>query len=262
MIRALWAYRGFILGSVMREFRARYTRSIFGSLWAVLEPLAMILIYILVFSKIMRAKLPGSASELGYGYFLCAGLLTWGYFMETLTRSVTVFVDNGNLMKKAVFPRSALPLIVLLSATLNFAIIFAVFFVFLLFADNFPGLTLLGYIPLLIIQQSFAVAFGVGLGVLNVFFRDVGRFVGIVVQFLFWLTPIVYPLAILPESARWLVETANPLTPLMIGYQDIVVKSVWPAWGNLVPHALIAAVCLLFAFLLFRRLSGEMADEL
>ena len=78
MLRALWAYRGFILGSVQREFQSRYQNSLLGAAWTILNPLAMIVVYTVIFSQIMRAKLPGVDSAFAYSVYLCAGLLTWG----------------------------------------------------------------------------------------------------------------------------------------------------------------------------------------
>lgn len=194
LYQSLWSYRGFILGSVKREFQARYRNSLFGALWTVLNPLSMILVYTVIFSTIMRARLPGVDDGLAYSVYLCAGLLTWGLFAEITTRSQSMFLENANLLKKISFPRICLPVIVLLNAGINFAIILGLFLGFLLITGRLPGMALLALVPLLILQVMFAAGLGMILGVLNVFFRDVGQFFGICLQFWFWLTPIVYPL--------------------------------------------------------------------
>ncbi|KAB0561110.1 ABC transporter permease, partial [Pseudomonas palleroniana] len=102
--RTLWSYRGFVLGSVKREFQARYRNSLFGALWTVLNPLSMILVYTVIFSHIMRARLPGVEDGMAYSVYLCAGLLTWGLFAEITTRSQGMFLENANLLKKISFP--------------------------------------------------------------------------------------------------------------------------------------------------------------
>src|SRR3546814_14753520 len=84
--RALWSYRGFVLGSVKREFQARSRNSLFGALWTVLNPLSMILVYPVVFSNLMRARLPGVDDGMAYSVYLCSGLLTWGFFAKITTR--------------------------------------------------------------------------------------------------------------------------------------------------------------------------------
>ena len=124
MLRALWAYRGFITGSVKREFQSKYRNSLLGAAWTVLNPLAMIIVYTVIFSQVMRAKLPGVDSTFAYSIYLCAGVLTWGLFAEILGRGQNVFLEHANLIKKLSFPRICLPTIVVLNAGLNFAIIF------------------------------------------------------------------------------------------------------------------------------------------
>ena len=109
MVKALWNYRGFISGSVKREFQSKYRNSLLGALWTILNPLAMIIVYTVIFSEVMRAKLPGVDSTFGYSIYLCAGILTWGLFAELVGRSQTVFLDNANLLKKISFPRLCLP---------------------------------------------------------------------------------------------------------------------------------------------------------
>ena len=261
MARAVWNYRGFVLGSVQREFRTRYRNSLLGALWTILNPLSMIIVYTVIFSQLMKARLPGVDNSLAYGIYLCAGILAWGFFAEIIGRSQSVFLEHANLIKKLSFPRICLPLIVTLNASVNFAIIFALFLGFLAVTQNFPGWAVLAVIPLLIIQVAFAIGLGIILGVLNVFFRDVGQLVGIVLQFWFWLTPIVYPASILPEGIRPLIE-ANPMAALIAGYQGIFVYGQWPNWASLGPVTVLAVMFCLLGMRLFRNRSGEMVDEL
>lgn len=259
--RSIWSYRGFIVGSVKREFQARYRNSMLGALWTVLNPLAMILVYTVIFSQVMRARLPGVDDGLAYSVFLCAGLLTWGLFGEIVGRSLTMFLDNANLLKKLSFPRICLPLIVILNAGVNFAIILAIFLGFLTITGRLPGIALIALPALLALQLLFAAGLGMVLGILNVFFRDVGQFFGIALQFWFWLTPIVYPLSILPQGIRALVEL-NPMTALMHAYQELFLKGAWPEWSSLMPVAVLGLLLCVCGMALFRVRSGEMVDEL
>ena len=261
LYRSLRSYRGFILGSVKREFQARYRNSLFGALWTVLNPLSMILVYTVIFSTIMRARLPGVDDGLAYSVYLCAGLLTWGLFAEITTRSQSMFLENANLLKKISFPRICLPVIVLLNAGINFAIILGLFLGFLLISGRLPGMALLALVPLLILQVMFAAGLGMILGVLNVFFRDVGQFFGICLQFWFWLTPIVYPLSILPSGIQSFIEL-NPMTALMNSYQNLFLYNQWPNWSSLVPLLVIGLLFCGMALRLFRQRVGEMVDEL
>jgi lipopolysaccharide transport system permease protein len=261
MMSSMWAYRSFIFGSVKREFQSRYRNSMLGAAWTVINPLAMIVVYTLIFTQIMRAKLPGIDSQYAYSIYLCTGVLVWGYFAEILTRAQNVFIENANLIKKINFPRLCLPIVIVANATLNFVIIFGLFTLFLILSGSFPGFVYFAMIPLLIVQVAFSIGLGITLGVLNVFFRDVGQFFSVVIQFWFWLTPIVYPITILPEAVRaYLVY--NPMLNLMVGYQDIIVAQRLPDWESMWPITLLAFGFCVFGMMIFRKRSGEMVDEL
>ena len=260
-LQALWAYRGFVLGMVARDFRGRYLGSVLGASWAVLNPVAQILIYTLIFSQVMRTRLPNMPDPLAYSLYLCAGMLTWNYFIEVLVRSQTVFLEQASMLKKVSFPRVTLPTYVFLSATVNFAIVWGLFLGFLLVSGRWPGWMLVALIPLLLIQQVLAVGLGLTLGVTNVFFRDVAQAVGVGLQFWFWLTPIVYPLDAVPEVVRRLM-TWNPLYGLVASYQRIVVEHQWPHWGQLWLVCVIAVVVAVIAETVYRSLASAMVDEL
>jgi len=261
LMRAAWAYRGFILGSVRREFESRYRNSMLGAAWTILNPLAMIAVYTLIFSQLMKARLPGAEGEFAYSIYLCAGLFAWNLFAEIVTRSQTMFLDQANLLKKLNFPRICLPIIVVCSALLNFGILLGLFSIFLLLSGNFPGWAVIAVLPLLLIQLAYATGLGMILGVLNVFFRDVGQFFGILLQFWFWLTPIVYSSSIVPDSVRPALEL-NPMTPLMAAWQNLFVRGEWPHWMTLMPTTSLAIVLCLMGLMLFRRRADEMVDEL
>lgn len=261
IFNGLWAYRGFVLGSVKREFQSKYRNSLLGAAWMIINPLAMIFIYTVIFSQIMRAKLPGVDGMFSYSIYLCAGVITWGLFAEILNRSQSVFLDNANLLKKLSFPRLTLPVIVVATASLNFLIVFVLFLIFLFITGNAPNITLLAIIPLLLIQILFAVGLGVVLGVVNVFFRDAGQLSSLLLQFWFWATPVVYPVTILPESLRFLIQF-NPMYHLMHAYQNILVAHQWPQWQNLGILTCITIALDIYALNLFRRHSGEIVDEI
>jgi len=261
MLKSLWAYRGFILGSVKREFQSKYRNSLLGAAWTVINPLAMIIVYTVIFSQVMRAKLPGIDTTFAYSIYLCAGVITWGLFAEITGRAQNVFLEHANLLKKLSFPRLCLPVILILNAGVNFLIIFGLFTAFLVISGNFPGWVYFATIPLLIIQIAFAVGLGITLGVLNVFFRDIGQLFGVILQFWFWLTPIVYPVTILPQSLRPLMDL-NPMAGLVGAYQTILVTGQWPVWQNLWFVTLLSILMCGLAMRMFRKHAGEMVDEL
>jgi lipopolysaccharide transport system permease protein len=261
MLKSLWAYRSFIFGSVKREFQSKYRNSLLGAAWTLINPLAMIIVYTMIFSQIMHSKLPGIDGSFAYSIYLCAGILTWGLFAEIVSRAQNTFLEHANLLKKLSFPRLCLPVIVVTNAMVNFFIVFGLFSIFLLISGNFPGLVYLALFPVLAILIVFAIGLGISLGVLNVFFRDVGQLFGIVIQFWFWLTPIVYPISILPETMRSLMSY-NPMANLINAFQDILVTGKWPIWQSLLPVTIVAIALCILGMRLFRKHVGEMVDEL
>ena len=261
MLRAIHLYRAFIAGTILREFQSKYRNSLLGALWNILNPLAMIIVYTVIFSHIMRVKLPETDSTFGYSIYLCAGVITWGLFVEITNRCLQTFIHNANLIKKLNFPIICLPAIVVGSALLNFSIVFGLFTLFMILTDNFPGWSFIALFPVLAIQILFATSLGLSLGILNVFFRDIGQFFGIFIQFWFWFTPIVYPITILPDEIRWLISL-NPMTHIMASYQNILVSNTWPDWYSLLPITLVSGLLSIWCIRLFRKRLSEMMDEL
>jgi lipopolysaccharide transport system permease protein len=244
MLLAIYGYRGFIWSSIKRDFQSRYQTSMLGALWLVLQPLAMILVYTLVFSEVMKARMPDNSGPFAYSIYLCS-----------------VFITNANLIKKLSFPKICLPVIVTASAILNFAIIFSLFLIFLVFTGNFPGVLFFSVLPVLALQVLFTVGLGMTLGVMNVFFRDVGQFVGVLLQFWFWFTPIVYVLNSLPEWARTSLMY-NPMARVMQAYQSIFAYQQQPNWYSLWPVLVLAIIFCAFGMRLFRKHAADMVDEL
>jgi lipopolysaccharide transport system permease protein len=260
-LKAVWSFRAFVFGSVKRDFQLRYRGTMLGIAWTVLQPLAMILIYTLVFSQVMKNRLQGVEGTFAYSIHPCSGVITWGLFAEIIQRSQSVFIDNANLLKKLSFPRLTLPVIAVATALLNFLIVFALFLGFLLITGNLPGMSLLAIIPMLIVEILLAAGLGMILGVLNVFFRDAGQLCAPLLQFWFWATPVVYPASILPAWLKpWM--TLNPMYHLVEGYQGIFLGHQWPDWQELAIVALLATCVAAYALRLYRRHADEIVDEL
>jgi len=261
MLRECWDFRAFILASVKRDFVSRYLGTQLGFFWAIAQPLAMILIYTVVFSSIMKPALAGHASRFAYSIYLCAGILVWQLFSDLLNRSVGVFVHNATLLKKVNLPKLALPVVVTLSGLTNFAILIALFFVFMLTIGAFPFFAVLALLPLLVLVVALAIGLGVLLGTVNVFYRDVEQGTSMLLQFWFWLTPIVYPGRTLPgilaDVLAW-----NPMWPIVHFAQTIFLDDRVPDWSALFYPAVVATALLALAMFAFRSLSGEIVDEL
>lgn len=262
MLRSLWNYRHFILASIKGEFRGRYARSRLGAAWFILNPLAQALIFSMVLGQVLAARLPETQITGAFPIYLLAGTAAWGLFSEILNRSVSIFIEQASVLKKIAFPRLCLPVIVWGSALLNHTVLLvAITLIFAVFFSHFPGRTIV-LLPIGAILISL-LAFGLGmfLGIINVFSRDIGQAMGVVMQLWFWFTPIVYPRSILPEGLALLVDL-NPMSHLVGLYQDALLFDRAPDLVNLVYPLLLGVVTVLFSFAVFRRASSEMVDAL
>lgn len=261
MIHTIWHHRGFIAASIRREFHLRYKTSALGTLWAVINPLALVFIYTVVFSQVMSARLNGVDSIIGYGIYLCAGILCWNSFSETALRCQNIFIENANVIKKMAFPKICLPIIAAGNALIGFFIMLCLIVVFVLFAGMEINASLLFLLPLVALHMLMAIGVGIFLGVLNVFFRDVGQFSGIAFQFWFWLTPIVYPMSIIPpQFAAFLY--ANPLTNIVVSYQQVLVHGEWPAAATLLYPCVFTFFALALSKYLYSKCAVDIVDEL
>lgn len=260
LLRAAWRYRGFVVSSIANDFRSRLARSRLGTAWVVLQPLAQALIYATVLSSVLASRLQGIDNRYAYAVYLLAGILCWSLFVEIVTRCLSVFIDNGSLLKKMQFPRISLPLIVIGSSLVNNVALLAVLLVLLPILGFYPTV-LWAWIPLLILLTvALATGLGLLLGTLNVFARDIGQVMSVVLQFWFWVTPIVYPLNVLPDQFKATLAL-NPVAPLAMAYHDVIVYQRVPS-GDLWYPAIVGVSLLLISFAVFRRASAEMVDAL
>jgi len=185
-----------------REFKMRYLGSLLGSYWNLIHPLVMILIYTLVFSQVMKARLGADSGPFSYSLYLCSGLIAWNFFSEVINRCTVTLLDNSAFMKKLSFSPFILFCATLASATINFFIAFSIFLVVLLLVSPVSIGLFATYFAVMILMAIFCLGLGVALGCMNVFMRDIQQMVSVVFQLWFWFTPIVYLAEALPEIAR------------------------------------------------------------
>lgn len=260
-LAAVWKFRGLARAIAERDLRARYTGSVLGPLWLVLQPLAMVLVYTVIFSQVMQARLPGADSVFAYSQYLCSGLIAWNLYTEITQRCKNLFVEHANLIKKVSFPRLVLLVPVLVVAIFNFVVMSLLFFIFLALIGQFPGWSVFSAIPNVLVLIMLALAGGLLAGTLHVFWRDVGQTMDIVLQLLFWGTPIVYPLSVLPDWARSIVEL-NPMAGPIINLQHLFTTGEAPSLLPLAYPLAIAVLLALAAYGCYQRLYADMLDQL
>ena len=261
MLVGLWRYRHFVLSAVKNEFVSTLKRSRLGFFWLIAQPLALVLIYALILSNVLSAKLPGVEGTYAYAIYLMAGLLSWMLFQEIVSRTTELFVTSGELMKKMNFPRVTLPVITLGVSLVHNGLLFLTMVAVFFFLGHDFGLTML-WLPLLVsLVAGLALGLGLVFGVLNVFIRDVGQLVPILLQFAFWFTPIIYPLTIIPETYRALFDY-NIFYWFAASYQHVIVYAQAPELRHLIGLGVVDLFLLGGGLFLFRRSSAEMVDAL
>jgi lipopolysaccharide transport system permease protein len=261
LARGVWRFRGFIVASAKREFATRYRGTQLGILWPVVHPLSLVVIYTLIFSEVMKSRLAGHDSPFAYSIYLTAGFIAWALFSDLLGRSTGIFVQNATLLKKVNVHKLALPAIAAIGALINAGILLACFLAFLAVSGEMPGAPLAAVVPVLAVTTLFAMSLGLVLATVNVFYRDVEHTILLVLQFWFWVTPIVYPVAALPQ---WLADALrwNPMWPLARAMQDIFVENRFPDWASLAYPLVISIALVFLARAIFERLAAELVDEL
>ncbi|MEO8274911.1 MAG: ABC transporter permease [Thermoanaerobaculia bacterium] len=254
-------HHGFLLRElVRRDLQSRYRGSLLGFLWAFVHPLWQLVLYWIVFSVILKVPLSGERA-VSFPVFLFSGLLPWLGFAESLQRSVTTVVDHAGLVRKLRFPSSLLVVACVVSALVHQFVALAIFCAWQAVAGEpvwarAPWL-LLG----LVAQIALSLGIGWGVAALQVFFRDVSQALGIVLQALFYLTPIVYPASIVPERFRsWLM--LNPLATAAQAFRAVLLGSSPPSPAAAWSMIGISLGTLFLGWQLFRRLRPAFADEL
>lgn len=266
MVAGLLAHRRYIWQSAWAELRHRYAGTGLGAVWNVVHPLALITVYSVVFTTLMRGHLPGQEnSRFGYVLYLCSGLLPWLAFSECVTRGCYAFAENATYLRRLAVPEQVFVAKSATAATLGLAISFG-----LLLLLSIPlGLSprwqwLLLPLPLLAIQ-AMGYALGLLCATLNVFFRDVGQLLAVGLQVILWTAPVVYvaDTRVLP---RWFVAALpwHPLYPplylvrtLFLGAEVGQPLSAVQAWAGTIAWPVLIA---LLAGLVFRALRAEIRD--
>jgi ABC-type polysaccharide/polyol phosphate export permease len=245
---------------VGRDLRARYAGSLLGFVWAFATPLWQLALYSIVFSAILRIPMIGEPTD-SFPAFLFAGLVPWMAFSEGLTRATTSVVENANLVKKHAFPAELLVASVVVSAVAHAGLALLVF----TGIRTAAGSVALSALPLLclalVLQTALTLGFGWLLAALFVYLRDVLHGLGLVLSALFYLTPMVYPMALVPERFRSFVEL-NPLTTVVACYRAFLLGSRPPGAVALAALAAVAAAAAASGLVLFRRAARNFADEL
>ena len=254
-LRELWRYRELLYFLVWRDVKVRYKQTALGAAWAILQPVATMLVFSLFFGRLARVPSDG----VPYPVFAFTALVPWTFFANGLTLSTQSLVQGQNLLKKVYFPRLAIPLAAVLSGLVDFALAFVVLAGMLLFYGIVPGPRALWIAPLLLLALATSLGAGLWLSALNVRYRDVGYVVPFLVQLWLFATPIAYPSSLLAEPWRT-VYGVNPMVGVVEGFRWALLGTGSAPGGALAVSSLAAAALLAGGALYFRRLERTFAD--
>ncbi len=245
-----------------QELIDRHKGSVIGKSWTLIAPLINILVFVLVFSKIMGARLEGFGAEIDqytYSIYLISGILAWTAFAKSLSRITNLFAESAHLITKVKISLKALPVSVLIAESIIYAISMGFFIIFLLLI-SFPLSAWWLGVPLVFgLQLAFTYALGLLLAVLAVYLKDIKEAVAVLLPVLFWTTPIVYVSDILPVWAMDYMHY-NPIFQFIDAYRDLIMYQQLPGLSGLAGGVVVTLLLLGMALWLLQRTERDLRD--
>jgi lipopolysaccharide transport system permease protein len=252
----LWDYRGLLLLLVWRDVKSRYTQTVFGAAWAIVQPVLSMVVFSVIFGRF--AKIPSDGVP--YSVFSLAALVPWSYFSSALSGSSNSLVTSRGLLTKVYFPRLLIPAGAILAMLVDFVIAFAVLLLVMLKLGIFPRIQSLWMIPsALLILSATAMGAGSWLAALNVQYRDVRLLSPFLIQTWMYASPIVYSVSLIPSSYR-LIYALNPLSSSLAGFRSALLGTPGPALTQIGLSVLAALTIFVAGILYFRRTERVFAD--
>ncbi len=248
-------YKDLVLELTLREIKARYKQSFLGFFWVILNPFFQMLILSFVFSKILRFGNLG----VPYPIFLYAGLLPWTFLANALNASLNSLSSNASLIKQVYFPREILVLSTILAKAFDFFLSFGVFLILMVFFKIPFTPFMLFFLLIFLLQALFVFGIGLILSLFNLFYRDVQYLFNLVLTLWFYLTPVIYAPEFFPEKYRFIFKL-NPMAVFINAYRKVLLGGDFPKFSSLLIGLVISLILFAFAYKIFKKLEGVMAD--
>ena len=256
-LKTLYRHRELVFSLIFRDIRSRYKQSLLGIAWAVLQPLAMTIIYTIVFSHIAKIDTGG----IPYPIFSYVAMLFWNYFGQGIISGTECLTSNFNLITKIYFPREVFPIAAVLGKTVDLALGMIVLVPLFIYYDIHLTWTVLMVIPALLIETCLLLGVTFMFSSINLFYRDVRHIMPLLTQAWMYLTPIIYPLSLVPK--RFLsLYMMNPMSVLMDTYRRAVLTGQMPDWGYLGLSAAFSVVILILGYRTFKKLEPAFAETI
>lgn len=263
-LKELWSYRDLVMLFVKRDFVSFYKQTILGPLWYIIQPLLTTLTFTLVFSKIANISTAGIPPVL---FYLCA-LTGWNYFADCLNKTSNTFINNANIFGKVYFPRMAVPVSIVISSMITFAIQFGFFMLMLLYyifikdANIHPHIIHIAILPLLIlIMAGLGLAFGIIISSMTTKYRDLRFLVTFGVQLLMYATPVIYPLSTIHGKFRMYLML-NPMTSVIEAFRFSFLGNGYFSWSSIMYSFVFMVVTLFAGVILFNKVEKSFMDTI
>ena len=254
----LWRFKDLFYIFVWRDIKVRYKQTILGIGWAIFQPLLTMVIFTVFFGRL--AKMP--SDNIPYPIFVYTGLLLWNYFATALTNASNCLIENEGIVKKVYFPRLILPFSATLTPAIDFCFALIILFVLMFFFHFVPSILGIVLIPaLLIISFLSAVGLGLFCSAVNVKYRDVRYILPFFIQLFMFITPVIYPVSIIPQKLQWLIFI-NPMAGVITLARSSLLHTAVVDWRLLAISLVSALVLLFFGISYFRKTERFFADVL
>lgn len=255
IFKELYNYRELLKTSIQKEIRGKYKKSFLGIFWSFLNPLLQLAVYAFIFPMILKNE------QDNYIMFLFVALIPWTFFTTAVNQGTDVVVQNGNIVKKVYFPRTILPISVVTSAAINFMISTIIVIILAIFTGLGISKYILFYPLVLLIQYLVTLGIVLMLSSITVYLRDLQHIIGVVIQVLFYATPIVYAPSSIPQQFSFIL-TLNPMSHVINAYRDIFYYQQMPNLQSLLIVLLVGVVLCVLGYMIFTKLEKRFAEEL
>ncbi len=253
-----WGRRDLLWHMTVRHLRGQYKQSVLGYLWAFVNPLSQMIIMSFVFATIMRFRSEGDAP---FALFLFVGLLPWIFFSTALASATDSVVGASSLVTKVYFPREVLPTAAVFTKIVDLGLGLVILAGIMIYYGHAPESTAV-WVPLLfIIQLLFTLGLSYPLAALNLFFHDVRFLVGVALTLWFYLTPVIYPLSIVPSKYSFIYDV-NPNALFIDAYRRVILHGQVPSMEKTLVGLGISVATFLVGYYLFKRMEPHFADRI
>lgn len=255
-IKEIYAYREMIFSLVRKDLRGRYKGSVLGFLWTFLNPLLQLLVYTMLFSVILRMGMEN------FYLYLFIGLIPWLFFSSSISFGATSITSQKDMVSKIYFPREVLPISYVTSCFVNMLLCFVIVFAAVFWEGvALQPLGLLCLPVIMIVEYIMALGMAMLVSAVTVYFRDLEHILGILTMAWMYLTPIIYPISMVPEQFMFWFKL-NPMYPVITAYQDVLYYGRVPEMATLGQALAFGLIVLLIGWLVFSKLKVHFAEEL